>query len=1059
MYTLVFDEIDDRGCHISIAGPFVRNSPFVRYIASAPEFSDSFSIVTIRQLAEGWEQRGVAPIYPVGVPQFFTKIWISELRANTPFGASLAAKAQQIKQIDNLHILLDLSWENASYVEISSIPELADVMDFPVHRLICIASHSATTRMSEAPARYGFLATGACFFEQYTHFLNRSQIERAKKSLAMRQSYLEDGVFDFDALFLSFNRRFRAHRLLLGTFLTRRGYISEGFFSFGGEAAKVSDNYLRDDTIARAVDMLRRINALAEAPIFDVTDVHFFLNHGPFELDLSFDRLQNDQPTFTAAAVAADDGAASLYARSGFSIVSETEFEETPFRFHLSEKTFKPILFGHPLVLLCGPGALAELQDLGYKSYEPLIGEDYDHLSGYEERFLRIFQVIDRTIDLYRRKDREELLRVYDIASYNQRNFIEGTTCRVKGFLRQFAADLIRFGRYRYPIIQGRPTSGRKLASLSPHGPTYYEFRLSWSGSADFDSGFYDYEPRANGRWCRGQGTLLLWLEPGDWELIFFVARPTTQAPIVRMAGEDVLTEIADAGNDRSALIVRARGIKQFAKLDFQAKWVFVPGTRTDSRDFRILGFWLDDRFLARQLAERGDLTAATTTQVPYPQEPLPDESKRAEVASFKQPLGDSQAVPLLPDCSTTSVTSGPETGGHATSFPTEMRDEQILINVALGRCADQSSTCVWSKPNDANRAVNGLPTGSYSFCTSEEVGPWWRLDLGSDFPISELVIYNREDMCQERAVPLRIELSVDEQTWSKVADISFVFGGLKSGRPLRVLPPLTPHARFIRLTRQGGPQHFHLDQVEVLVSLDSIGTTSQLNQDLWVLGMTAGRVGGSFFEIGSSDGVSYNNTLLLEEKFGWHGICVEPNPSLFALLAAKRTAFCIQKAMFPCSGLNLKFAPVGELGTIEGFEAVDFHKGQREEFMEGHEYIEVTTCNPNEILDQFSMPALMDYLSLDTEGTEWEIVRSLDFSRRQFGLITVEHNFVETKRKLIHGFLSKHGYHRISVKFDDWYYNPSLLDILNAPAKVDFRSVSKKFADPPRDSPDCACR
>src|SRR6185503_8422180 len=62
--------------------------------------------------------------------------------------------------------------------------------------------------------------------------------------------------------------------------------------------------------------------------------------------------------------------------------------------------------------------------------------------------------------------------------------------------------------------------------------------------------------------------------------------------------------------------------------------------------------------------------------------------------------------------------------------------------NIALNKPARQSSTSGWSKPNDAQGAVDGQKTGGYGFHTSEEANPWWEVDLGQDCAIGQIVIY-----------------------------------------------------------------------------------------------------------------------------------------------------------------------------------------------------------------------------------------------------------------------------------------------------------------------------
>src|ERR1700722_3302200 len=68
----------------------------------------------------------------------------------------------------------------------------------------------------------------------------------------------------------------------------------------------------------------------------------------------------------------------------------------------------------------------------------------------------------------------------------------------------------------------------------------------------------------------------------------------------------------------------------------------------------------------------------------------------------------------------------------------------------------------------------------------------------------------------------------------------------------------------------------------------------SQYGQDLFALEILGGMRGGFFLDSGAADGVSASNTLLLERSFGWRGICIEPNRSLFSKLTRNRRCQCL---------------------------------------------------------------------------------------------------------------------------------------------------------------------
>jgi hypothetical protein len=75
-------------------------------------------------------------------------------------------------------------------------------------------------------------------------------------------------------------------------------------------------------------------------------------------------------------------------------------------------------------------------------------------------------------------------------------------------------------------------------------------------------------------------------------------------------------------------------------------------------------------------------------------------------------------------------------------------------------------------------------------------------------------------------------------------------------------------------------------------------------------------------------------------------------------------------------------------------------------------------------LLKKYDAPNQIDYLSIDTEGSELEILNAFDFSKYSFGVITVEHNHTP-QRELLYSLLTSKGYKRIFEtvsNIDDWY-------------------------------------
>jgi FkbM family methyltransferase len=196
----------------------------------------------------------------------------------------------------------------------------------------------------------------------------------------------------------------------------------------------------------------------------------------------------------------------------------------------------------------------------------------------------------------------------------------------------------------------------------------------------------------------------------------------------------------------------------------------------------------------------------------------------------------------------------------------------------------------------------------------------------------------------------------------------------------------------------------------------------SQLNQDINVLNFYNHKHNGFFVEIGASDGINLSNTYLLEKEFNWRGICVEPIPHNFHQLVENRSnSICSNEAVYNESNIILEFDVANECNLFSGISThIDCHKWR----VDSNKYtIQVRTISLNDLLDRSGAPEFIEYLSLDTEGSEYEILRTFHFHRYRFGLIDVEHNHVEPRRSQIRDLLISNGYIYLGAnQWDDCY-------------------------------------
>jgi FkbM family methyltransferase len=198
--------------------------------------------------------------------------------------------------------------------------------------------------------------------------------------------------------------------------------------------------------------------------------------------------------------------------------------------------------------------------------------------------------------------------------------------------------------------------------------------------------------------------------------------------------------------------------------------------------------------------------------------------------------------------------------------------------------------------------------------------------------------------------------------------------------------------------------------------------SNAQLFQDLFVLFSLGEKAGGYFVEFGATDGITLSNTFLLESRYGWSGIVAEPARRWHYELRRNRRCSIDFRCVWKNSGEFLEFneAVSSEFSTINSFSDADYHSNIRRN---GQLY-GVETVSLTDLLLHHDAPKVVDYLSIDTEGSELEILSSFMFDDYEIRVVTVEHNHSDRRAK-IHELLTSKGYWRVFDQlsyFDDWY-------------------------------------
>jgi FkbM family methyltransferase len=216
----------------------------------------------------------------------------------------------------------------------------------------------------------------------------------------------------------------------------------------------------------------------------------------------------------------------------------------------------------------------------------------------------------------------------------------------------------------------------------------------------------------------------------------------------------------------------------------------------------------------------------------------------------------------------------------------------------------------------------------------------------------------------------------------------------------------------------------------------DHLGhSRAQLAQDLFVLSTLHDNQRARFFvEFGATNGITLSNTYLLEKHFGWNGILAEPARCWHSSLMANRNCVIDHRCVYHKTGEEVDFLEVDhnlsdglyitpELSGIAAYaDSGDWASPIRRNH--SSKYL-VETVSLNDLLIQHNAPYEIGYLSIDTEGSELEILQAFNFKSHKIHVITVEHNYQNDIRSGLYTLLTRNGFKRVFEDisaWDDWY-------------------------------------
>jgi FkbM family methyltransferase len=238
--------------------------------------------------------------------------------------------------------------------------------------------------------------------------------------------------------------------------------------------------------------------------------------------------------------------------------------------------------------------------------------------------------------------------------------------------------------------------------------------------------------------------------------------------------------------------------------------------------------------------------------------------------------------------------------------------------------------------------------------------------------------------------------------------------------------------------------------------SVDSL-FRSQWGQDRFIFEYLMDFQNGTFFEVGAHEGELLSNTFFLEKALNWSGILVEMQPRFFEGIRKKRSrAKVFSCGLAPASASILWFDAGDRSGLLRYFEHSGF------EYLETHyrdtepkPAFQVKWVQVRPLMDVAAEAGIshIDYFSLDVEGGEMAILKSIDFDRLTIDLFTIEDNTASwTEHR---SFLEPLGYTCIGgLGIDDFFLHHRFITRLAQERGADHLAAVCAKLQPIRTSP-----
>jgi FkbM family methyltransferase len=185
----------------------------------------------------------------------------------------------------------------------------------------------------------------------------------------------------------------------------------------------------------------------------------------------------------------------------------------------------------------------------------------------------------------------------------------------------------------------------------------------------------------------------------------------------------------------------------------------------------------------------------------------------------------------------------------------------------------------------------------------------------------------------------------------------------------------------------------------------------SDRGQDKWIVeifNLKKSFYKGFFLEIGGGDGFCNSNTFILEKNYNWKGIIVEPNKKFFKKLIKVRNKSYVSNKLISNKNESLNFYVNGELSKIVS----------KDTRLDKKKIIKLKSIKLVDLLYKFNAPKVIDFFSLDVEGSEEKILNQQLLNKFKFNALCIER-----PSEKLYKLLKKNNYIFIKSKIYDCFF------------------------------------